>query len=726
MTLSELEDVHLLMTLSGEMDLTVDDVASLCEIETNYQCTSGLRSKSKFIPHGSQYTAIDLFMEKTLHEFFKLQDNYTLNHHYKDNLSRLERLALSNLKQDPSIIIREADKGGNIVVMNRANYVAEIREQLKDENCYKKVKTNPLKEISLNILEHLCVWKEEGLIEDSEYKYLNVSYPMSPFLYTLPKIHKDRANPPGRPIVSSIGSVTEHMSEFVDGFIKPLVVNLPSYVRDTTDILNKLQDFKWEDGMILATLDVVGLYTCIEMDKGIQALEHFLGSRSASLRHHSKMLIQMSQLILKNNYFLFEDEWFHQIRGTAMGSRFAPSYANLFMGWYEREHAWSRRAGEWMDLVVFWARFIDDILIIWRGTSDDLKKYLHYLNINDFNVKLTMNQSTSSIEYLDVTLTVVGDKINSTLFRKATATNSILRADSFHPGSVIGGIPYGEMVRTRRNCSRDEDYTHELNQLKLRLSKRGYAKKDLARASEKVSKIDRATTLLSKKRELVRHKLSFVTAYCVQKEKIRQALSRNWTLLKGVPGLSMILDDRPAITFKKCPTIRDKVSTNYIRPIKKPTTDWLSTQPKGFYTCGSCVICSHGINKTKTFSFNGSKLFHINDFINCNSVGIIYVIICSCDRVYIGSTKRPLKTRMQEHRRAIMNRDTRSPLYVHMEKEHGANLGFKFHGIQKVPQHVRGGNWELRIRQTEARWIIRCRSMTHGLNIDSELHYFLA
>lgn len=90
-------------------------------------------------------------------------------------------------------------------------------------------------------------------------------------------------NPPGRPIVSSIGSLTEHL---VDLFLKPLVTNLPSYIRDTMVFLNELQDVVWEERMSFVTLDIVGLYTCIENEKGKQALNYFLGNRSVSLQEH--------------------------------------------------------------------------------------------------------------------------------------------------------------------------------------------------------------------------------------------------------------------------------------------------------------------------------------------------------------------------------------------------------------------------------------------------------
>jgi len=45
---------------------------------------------------------------------------------------------------------------------------------------------------------------------------------------------------PGRPIVSSCGAPTECISEFVDYHLQPLVMQIPSYLKDTKDFLWKI------------------------------------------------------------------------------------------------------------------------------------------------------------------------------------------------------------------------------------------------------------------------------------------------------------------------------------------------------------------------------------------------------------------------------------------------------------------------------------------------------
>jgi hypothetical protein len=42
-------------------------------------------------------------------------------------------------------------------------------------------------------------------------------------------------------------------------------------------------------------------------------------------------------MVLKKNNFIFNGDQYLQINGTAMGTKMAPSYANIFMGKLEKQ-----------------------------------------------------------------------------------------------------------------------------------------------------------------------------------------------------------------------------------------------------------------------------------------------------------------------------------------------------------------------------------------------------
>ena len=61
----------------------------------------------------------------------------------------------------------------------------------------------------------------------------------------------------GRPVVSSVNCHTNNNSKYVDFHLQPTVKNISSYVRDTTDFLQKLDKVKnIPNDCLLVTLDV--------------------------------------------------------------------------------------------------------------------------------------------------------------------------------------------------------------------------------------------------------------------------------------------------------------------------------------------------------------------------------------------------------------------------------------------------------------------------------------
>lgn len=104
---------------------------------------------------------------------------------------------------------------------------------------------------------------------------------------------------------------------------------------------------------------------------------------------------------------------------------------------------------------------------------------------------------------------------------------------------------------------------------------------------------------------------------------------------------------------------------------------------------------------------------------------MVYALGCQCQLVYVGSTVRPLKLRIQEHRRAIIIRDPKYPMTEHYNIIHPRENNFWFHAIEQVQLEGRGGNRELMLRRAEAKWICRLRTVQHGHNTDNEMHYFL-
>ena len=149
---------------------------------------------------------------------------------------------------------------------------------------------------------------------------------------------------------------------------------------------------------LLVTLDVSSLYTNIPHNEGITACRHFLDTSDRnSSTVGTETLCDLIRMILTMNSFTFNDKHYLQIHGTAMGTRMAPSYANLFLAKFETD-ALSRAPHQ----PHTWWRYIDDIFMIWTHCVNDLHTFTSYLNGIHPTIKFTSNYSFTSIPFLDV------------------------------------------------------------------------------------------------------------------------------------------------------------------------------------------------------------------------------------------------------------------------------------------------------------------------------------
>ena len=106
---------------------------------------------------------------------------------------------------------------------------------------------------------------------------------------------------------------------------------IPSFIKDTTQFLNHLLDLPTlPDNTLLVTMDMNSLYTNIPQKDGVEAIKQIMN------KHYTdpKLTYWISRCIegiLKNNNFTFNESNYIQTQGTAMGTKMALKYANIFM-----------------------------------------------------------------------------------------------------------------------------------------------------------------------------------------------------------------------------------------------------------------------------------------------------------------------------------------------------------------------------------------------------------
>ncbi|KAI7790206.1 hypothetical protein IRJ41_018224 [Triplophysa rosa] len=308
----------------------------------------------------------------------------------RDNLSLKEKIALQALRQNREIIIKPADKGSSIVVMDREQYQREALRQLRNTDFYVEL-TEPLyKQTESQIVEILENIRVEKHLTKQQVEYIKGrGEPRPRRFYLLPKIHIARTTwtlgdvLPGRIIVSDCGSESYGVAEWLDYHLTPLVNKHPSHIKDTCDFLDKIRQVRIPIGASLFSMDVTSLYTEIEIDRGLQAVTRCLSENPRQGRP-DQAILELLGISLRQNDFEFDGKWYLQVKGTAMGKRFAPAYANIYMAEWER--TLQEQGGQWP--FCYW-RYVDDIWGVWDGTEQEFREWANILNTHHPSIKLT-------------------------------------------------------------------------------------------------------------------------------------------------------------------------------------------------------------------------------------------------------------------------------------------------------------------------------------------------
>ena len=92
-----------------------------------------------------------------------------------------------------------------------------------------------------------------------------------------------------------------------------------------------------------------------------------------------------------------------------MGTNCAPSYANIFMGWFEQKFIFPLLT----NLSNFSLRLIDDTFLIWNGTKTESDNFLKKINEWHCSIKFEYEMSQTETNFLDTTVFKVDNKLRT-------------------------------------------------------------------------------------------------------------------------------------------------------------------------------------------------------------------------------------------------------------------------------------------------------------------------
>ena len=106
------------------------------------------------------------------------------------NFTKEERLPINSLRDDTSIIIKEADKSSGVVVWDRKDFLKEAEKRLGDKETYEELSSDPVSPLISIVKSCLSRVKKRGDIPNETLEYFFINKPKLGRFYLLPKIHK--------------------------------------------------------------------------------------------------------------------------------------------------------------------------------------------------------------------------------------------------------------------------------------------------------------------------------------------------------------------------------------------------------------------------------------------------------------------------------------------------------------------------------------------------------
>ena len=173
----------------------------------------------------------------------------------------------------------------------------------------------------------------------------------------------------------------------------------------------------------------------------------------------------------KESFFMFNNKFYKQIDGVAIGSPLGPALANIFMCNFENK--WLKDCPHSLK-PVFYRRYVDDIFVLF-SSLDQAEKFKKYLSSKHPNINFSLEKENEGrLSFLDVNIFREKGKFVTNVYRKKTFSGVYTNFDSFIPETYKTGLIKSLLFRCFNLCSDFVKFHHEIDILKGILYKNSY------------------------------------------------------------------------------------------------------------------------------------------------------------------------------------------------------------------------------------------------------------
>ena len=260
--------------------------------------------------------------------------------------------------------------------------------------------------------------------------------------------------------MSATGTPTNKLAKFLVPILEPLSTNEYT-LKDSFTFTEELQSF--DSKLVMVGFDIESLFTNISLQETIDlCVENLFQDRTHVDNLSKDSFRELLTRTMSESLILFDQQFFKQHDGVAVGSPLGPTLASFSPCYHEK--IWLQNCPPEFE-PFFYRRYADDTFLLFRS-KHHIKKFRNYLNCQHKNIKFTSEtENENSISFLDIKITRDNNKFMTSVYRKPTFSGVFTNFGSFIPKSYKYNLLFMLLHRAFKLCSNFERFHQEIDKL---------------------------------------------------------------------------------------------------------------------------------------------------------------------------------------------------------------------------------------------------------------------
>ena len=624
-----------------------------------------------------------------------------------DNMSVDQRTGLQTLKKDPNIVIFTADKGSSMVVLDKDFYIKLMMDKLNQRNKYEIL--NNFSDYHTILSLERFTRKHSKILTPEESRTITGFDFGSSNIYGVPKIHKSEKikkslqKNPGvclnlpcpsdltlRVIFGGKSNPIVHMSNLIDILLKPFLILVKARVKDVMEFINRIPRFDPSSlpFVQLWSVDVSDMYASITENLILESISFWLTRYPTVLLKPFTLefVREALTLLLDSNIGYFNGVPYKQINGMIAGAKYAPTVADLVMGYLETKLFYLLRYNMGIDAALaFWdkyRRYLDDGQIMWDKRLGNFGKVLNLLNTLHPSIRFTSENDDSKLNFLNITIIKSKNNFITEIHQKDTDSDTYLPFLSCHPRHIKINIPFNLAKNVKRLTDNDSTVNQKLSELSNKLERCGYPKGLIKSAVNEAISSSRADLREVREKANEESIIPFVHLHDPSLPDLYTTFKRLTLNLFFTKDLKEIFKDYKIINSVREPPNLGRI----LQPFKLNTGTSQSLSMISKCQRKNCKSCKEIMEVNTLFFANSGVTFQIKTPMTCLTRNLVYALFCKkCNHSYIGET-HDFRERMNHHRWDNNNESAPQEVNQHLRS---CGQGFTSCPLYKVKEESR-------------------------------------